>query len=173
MARIDAPLLDHFECSFYLFKRDVVIDAPQFFRFISRTPNLQAPDKAHIGIISDDLNCKIWIDFSWPKQVPSAIRLGIYFIRPGWQILRLVQICRAHFSLLPTLEYLYMSHIGKGQILPQSRVGNVDNIGWLELLEPFTAVKNLYLTNEFASSFAHALQGLTGERATCPGEGFH
>ena len=58
-----------------------------------------------------------------------------------------------------------MSHIGKGQILPQSRVGNVDNIGWLELLEPFTAVKNLYLTKEFASSFAHALQGLSGERA--------
>jgi hypothetical protein len=34
----------------------------------------------------------------------------------------------------------------------------------LELLHPFTAVKNLYLTKEFAPRIAPALQELTGER---------
>ena len=37
---------------------------------------------------------------------------------------------------------------------------------WLQLLLPFTAVKNLYLSKEFAPGIAAALQELVGSRIT-------
>jgi len=41
-----------------------------------------------------------------------------------------------------------------------------DNYEWLDILLPFTAVKNLYLSKEFVSCIAPALQELTGARTT-------
>ena len=40
----------------------------------------------------------------------------------------------------------------------------IENVEWLELLLPFTAVKNLYLSEQFAPRIAPALQELTGGR---------
>ena len=37
----------------------------------------------------------------------------------------------------------------------------VENIEWLELLLPFTAVKNLYVSKQFAPRIAHALQEIS------------
>ena len=42
----------------------------------------------------------------------------------------------------------------------------IENTLWLELLLPFTAVKNLYLSKEFAPGIALALQELVGGRIT-------
>ena len=42
---------------------------------------------------------------------------------------------------------------------------DIENSQWLELLGPFTAVKDLFLTNGFAPRIAPALQDLVGERA--------
>jgi hypothetical protein len=43
---------------------------------------------------------------------------------------------------------------------------NVENTQWLELLRPFTDVKNLYLSKQFAPRIAPALQELVGDRTT-------
>ena len=43
---------------------------------------------------------------------------------------------------------------------------SVDYIPWLELLQPFTAVKDLYLDNRAVLHLAPTLQELTEERAT-------
>jgi hypothetical protein len=40
----------------------------------------------------------------------------------------------------------------------------IENTLWLQLLLPFTAVKNLYLSKEFAPGIADALQELVGGR---------
>ena len=42
----------------------------------------------------------------------------------------------------------------------------IENIEWLELLLPFTAVKNLYLSKQFAPRIAPALQEVTGGGTT-------
>jgi hypothetical protein len=42
----------------------------------------------------------------------------------------------------------------------------IENTLWLELLHPFTTVKNLYLSKEFAPGIATALQELVGGRIT-------
>ena len=43
--------------------------------------------------------------------------------------------------------------------LPQWR-DDIEATQWLEIFEPFTAVKNIYLTEAFAQHIAHALQEL-------------
>jgi len=42
----------------------------------------------------------------------------------------------------------------------------MENAQWPELLDPFTALKNLYLTDEIALQFCSALLELSGERVT-------
>ena len=43
---------------------------------------------------------------------------------------------------------------------------DIENSQWLELLHPFTAVKDLYISQEFTPRIAPALQELVGERVT-------
>ncbi len=43
---------------------------------------------------------------------------------------------------------------------------DMDDIEWLELLRPFTAVETLRVSGEFAESVAHAFKGITMETAT-------
>jgi hypothetical protein len=43
---------------------------------------------------------------------------------------------------------------------------DIEDTEWLDLLHPFSAVKNLYLSEQFAPRIAPALQELTGERTT-------
>jgi hypothetical protein len=61
------------------------------------------------------------------------------------------------------LEDLYISESQYQQ--PDWQV-NIENTLWLELLHPFTAVKNLYLSEDFARRIVPALQKLDGGRAT-------
>jgi len=42
----------------------------------------------------------------------------------------------------------------------------MEDAQWLELLDSFTALKNLYLADGIAQRFCGALQELSGERAT-------
>jgi len=156
VARIDAPLLDFFHVAFVV--PDFDPNCPQVVQFISRIPNFRAPDKAHIVVDTKGRN--LWINFSWSNQI-SSVGLKIYTrdFRPERKISYLVQLCREPFPPLPTLEYLYICG-GYLSLRPQLVATQ-----WLELLQLFTAVKNLYLTKELAPVIAHVLQGLTGERA--------
>jgi len=158
LARIDAPLLDHLHIAFAYYD----FNTPELLHFISRLPKFQAPDKAHIGVNNRIHNFRI--NFSWSKQISSAVRLRIHCPEPEHQIRHLLKFCdpRFTFSPLPALEYLY---IGRGRISPQSQQGDDRNAEWLNLLQRFTAVKNLYLTKEFASVIAHVQQDRAGERA--------
>ena len=61
------------------------------------------------------------------------------------------------------VEHLY---IHKPQYLRKQQQLEVDieNMQWLEIFHPFTAVKNHYLSNKYASSIAPALQELVEGR---------
>ena len=162
LSRIDAPLLDKLNSAFNCFDPDMALDTPQLLRFTSRIPKFQAPDKAHIRIDVPyyDYFYKVSIKFSWPEQISNALELGIHCLS-GEYVPCLVQFCHPPFLPLPTLKYLYIG----GQFSPQLHLDDIGNTRWLELLRPFTAVENLYLTKEFAPEVAHALQNLAGEIA--------
>jgi hypothetical protein len=80
-----------------------------------------------------------------------------------WQLSSLAQICNLSLHLFFTMENLYMY-----ENLYSSPNGkdDIENAEWLDLLLPFTAVKNLYLSKQFLPRIAPALLELTGERTT-------
>ena len=80
---------------------------------------------------------------------------------PGWQLSSLAQICTMSLPLLSTTENLFIYEPAHSQL---DWKDGIENIEWLELLLPFTAVKNLYLSKQFAPRIAPALQELTGGR---------
>jgi hypothetical protein len=61
------------------------------------------------------------------------------------------------------VEHLYT--IWEGHSNRQAE-GYLENGRWLELLQPFTAVKNLYIPMAFTPHIAPALQEIAGERVT-------
>ena len=163
MARIDVPQLDHLDMmifTFIYFDLVVVIDTPQLLRFICRTPKLQAPDKARVAINTTDGNFQI--EFWRPGQVSSIVRLKVNSEDPEQQFRSLAQFCHSPLFPLPTLESLY---IDGDQFSVQHQQDNDESTRWLELLRPFTFVKNLFLSMDFAPCIARVLQGLVGEGA--------
>jgi hypothetical protein len=75
----------------------------------------------------------------------------------------MAQVCNSTLPPFSTLERLYISDRGSTQ---QRWQDDIENLEWLELLRPFTAVKNLYLAEEYAPHIIPALQEVVGERVT-------
>jgi hypothetical protein len=154
MARIDAPQLDHLNTVFYSFNQ-VIFDTPQLLQLISRIPKLQVPVEAYIGFWIP----RVCIKFSSPTQASSnVLTLGIICVPPEPHLSCLAQFCHPPFFPLPTLEDLYIGH---NYHQPDELEVNFIT-QWLELFQPFTSVKNLYLAEEYAS----VLQKLVREGAT-------
>ena len=82
-----------------------------------------------------------------------------------WQISSLAQVCSTSFPPLPTLEFLSI-HIQKDRDSLLEWQDNMKNTQWLDVLHPFTSVKNLELSKDSVPFVAPALQVLSGERVT-------
>ena len=80
--------------------------------------------------------------------------------RPSdWQLSSAAQACNSALSSLPILEYLEI-------YILRSWKDDLENAQWLELLHPFTSMKDLLLHNESIQHVALALEQLAEERAT-------
>ena len=73
------------------------------------------------------------------------------------------QVCTSCLPPLLNLEHLYIYENPRWR---QHWQDNIENAPWLELLHPFTSVKNLFLSKDFARGIVPALQELVGDRAT-------
>ena len=80
-----------------------------------------------------------------------------------WQLSSLVQLCSSSFPLIPSLDRLYISKRKHSQLHSRN---DIENVQRLDILRPLTAVKDLYLSEDFAPRVALALQELVGLRAT-------
>jgi hypothetical protein len=155
VARIDSPLLDNFRIYFF---EQLIFDTPQLSQFISRTPKFKAPDEACVAFTHWD------VSITFPRTVGGTIKLVILcpeFV--DMQLSSLSQVCSSSFpqAYIQAVQHLY---IREKQLDPTS--GGVEDGPWLELLHPFTSVKDLYLPSEVTSFIAFALQELVGEEAT-------
>ena len=155
-ARIDAPRLNKMHTIFY---NEVTFDTPQFFQFISRRPLLRAPEKGLIAFNSDAIIFK----FSSQTSDYSDLRVEITRTASEWQLSSLEQAWSSSFPPVPTLEDL---SIFEDQLHPPSSQNDVENTQWLDFLRSFVALKNLYLSGEFVTRIAPALQELVGGRTT-------
>ena len=156
VARIDAPRLD----SLYItFSNNIVFDAPQCIQFISRTPMSRALEKAYIILRNRDAS----LHFSSQTSGDRKIHVKTLCRGLEWQIASLDQVCT---SCLPHPSMLEDLYIYEAPYSPPDWKDDIENGLWLQLLLPFTAVKNLYLSEGIALRIGPALQESIEGRAT-------
>jgi hypothetical protein len=155
---IDAPQLGKLAITFF---HQLIFDTPQLTRFISRIPTLRARDQAKARLVfSEQHICVIF-----PRTLRGVFRIGISCIQSDWQLSALAQLCASSFPqiLIPTVEHLYI--VENTYFRPHWR-DDIENSQWLEILRPFTGVKDLYLSKELVPHIARPLQELVRGRVT-------
>ena len=157
LARIDTPRLDVLDITFF---NQIIFDTPQLFQFISRTPTLRAPEMGHIEFYPRSTVVKFR---SQTSGYDGALCVQISCTASEWQVSSLEQVCNSSLPPVSTLEDLYISE-GRGYLLNWQ--DDVERTLWLELLHPFAAVKNIYVSKKIMPCIAPALQELVGGRTT-------
>ena len=158
VTRIDTPQLDHMDMTFF---NQIDFYFPRLAQFINCTPTLRlrTGDEAHVRFndrtVSVTLrNCTSSFD---------GLLIYISCREPDWQLSSIEQVCNSSLHPLSVVEDLYIEH-GYWQLVWKNDA--IDNTQWLQLLLPFTAAKNLYLSKEFAPDITTVLQELAGGRTT-------
>ena len=150
VTRIDAPQLK--TLGIMLFNR-FDFDTPQLSQFIIRTPKLGRRD-AHVRF-----------DY-WGISIALQAHSGTFKIEilcrdPDLKLWSVTQFCNSSLPPLSTVKDLYIEREYSELVWKNDAIKNTR---WLELLLPFTAVKSLYISKEFAPGIAPALQELVGAR---------
>jgi hypothetical protein len=152
---IDSPRLDWLSITFF---NDLDFNTPELNQFISRTPALGEYDEARLIFYSHQALVRLR-QFQPERSDEVTILCQVL----DWQLSSLAQICTFSLHLFLTMENLYIYDNLRS---PPNWKDDIENTEWLDLLLPFTAVKNLYLSKQFSPRIAPALLELTGGRAT-------
>jgi len=169
VARIDAPQIYKFKL-LTLPLGDIDFEAPELNKFISRTPTLGAYDEARLIVRGSNSEALVRLRQYHPERSGRGMLEVKFPPQLVWQLstystLVLAQICTLSLRLLLTMENLYIDGDVNSPLVwkdPES----IESTEWLDLLLPFTAVKNLYLSKQISPRIALALQELTGGRTT-------
>ena len=160
VTRIDTPQLD--EMQIEVFPRiDFDFDCRQLVQFINRTPTLRALDEAYVQF--DDKTTSLRLRYRTSKSSVDELLIKVFCDESHLQLSFIEQVCNPSLHLLSTVEDLYIEHRYWELDWTNDAIGN-DR--WLELLLPFTVVKNLYISKEFAPGIAAAMRELVGDRIT-------
>ena len=165
VARIDAPRLIEFDLNFF---NQILFDTPELVQFISRTSTLKAPEKARVifksGVAKVHLSSRAYNS--------GVLCVEILCEKWDWQVSSLEQVCTSCLPPLSTLKNLYISDglfedflsdfIERADPRPNWQ-DIIENTLWLELLQSFATVKNLYLSEEFTPCIMLFLQELVME----------
>jgi hypothetical protein len=157
VARIDAPLLGSLWVTLF---HQLIFDISQLPQFVRRISRFEALNEAHVdfGIYG------VWVESHPPtRSLDEKSGLGISCSELDRQLSSLPQIFTSFFPSIYMVEHL---HVYGPLYLQSEWQGDIENMQWLEILRPFTFVKNLYVSKEFAHCIAPALQELAGERLT-------
>jgi hypothetical protein len=151
VARIDAPLLERLRMTFF---HQLIFDIPQLTQFIGRTPEFKAHDKLHVSFDKE------FVSVTLPRTFVEEHNYRILCGPSDWQLSSMAQLCSSFFpqALFPALEHLYILDYDSDW------QDDIENSQWLELLHPFTVVKDFYISSTFIPRIAPALQELVGER---------
>jgi hypothetical protein len=156
VTRIDTPQLDKMHIIFF---NQIDFDCPRLAQLINCTPTLRALDEARVQLF-DSTTC-VNLRHRTSQSRLDGLTIGISCGEPDWQLSSIEQVCNFSLHPISTVEDLYIEHeysVWKND--------GIENTLWLELLPPFTAVKNLYLSKEFAPGIAATLEELVRSRTT-------
>ena len=151
---IDAPQLKTLNINFFC---QIDFDTPRLAQFINRTPKLSKRD-AHVQLHDNFVRVEL-------PAGSGTLEISIPYTdsEPDRQLSSIEQVCNSSLHPLSTVENLYIVHHYRRRAW---KYVAIENTLWLQLLLPFTAVKNLYLCKEFAPGIAAALQELVEGRTT-------
>ncbi|KAI9443685.1 hypothetical protein F5148DRAFT_789137 [Russula earlei] len=156
LAQIEVPLLNKLDITFFM---DINFVLPQLHRLISRVESFNSCDRAIVHTSDRAIQFSI---SSGPNRFPD-LSLKIICSELDSQLASLAQVCSPSFTFLSTLVQLDIVD-DDGPLIHWKR--DIETTQWLELLAPFTAMKDLRLTPQVASHVGQALEELTGERVT-------
>ena len=158
VSRIDAPELNMVEILFF---NQVIFNIPQLPQFIDRLGKLKALNQA--DIVFSENTVGVILPGSTYKYNRAGLTLGISCRQTDWQLSSLAQTCSSTFPLLSTLQRL---NIHENQYSLPHWQDEMENTQWLDLLQPFAAVKKLHLSNAIAQLVAPTLNKLPTETVT-------
>ena len=159
VARINTPLLHGITISFF---NQLLFDTSQLNGFIGRVELFNTLHQAEVCFQGQ----RAYITLSSSENTDDFPTIVIYITctQSEWQLSSLAEICSTSQSLwalrLFSLERLY---ILVEYAPPGHWHDDMENIQWQELLQSFTAVKDLYLSEELALRVAQALQDHVGD----------
>jgi hypothetical protein len=154
-SRVDVPRLNNVSINF---AHEIGFDNPQLAQFIGRTPALKAPDEAHI-IFDDGAG---WVTLSSKgSSGPGQFNVEISCGALESQLPALTRVCDLSLPPLFTVEDLYICENAGSRLNWDYPMESEE---WLELLKPFTSVKNLYLSDDLRQRIAPALRLLVEDR---------
>ena len=155
LAHIDTPLLDSFCLAFREYGIRFGFHIPELGPFLRRTTNFLALDAAHVDFRDDGISAT-----SLPPARTSNEGPGL---RISCELSYIKSTLSSFFPSTYIVEHLYI--YGPRDLLKLG-ADEIQDMQWLEIFQPFAAVKNLYLLKEIAQYIAPALQDLVGERVT-------
>jgi hypothetical protein len=161
VARIDAPTLYRLSTTFFD-GIDFNTSESELNKFISRTSTLGAYEGALLIFGSNRAQVRL---HPFPPERSDHSRMVeveiLSWEESDWQLSTLAQICALSLRLLLTMENLFIDGTSTSPLVWEDY-----STKWVDLLLPFTAVKNLYLSQPILPRIARALQELTGARTT-------
>jgi len=160
LSSIDFPLLYRLHITFFM---DFNFDVPHLRRLIGHAEEFKSFDRAQVVLIyHHSIKLRLYpktevLDHHGLHELQIEIICGELDL----QVSSLAKLYSSSFPLITTLEEL---EIRDYAYVPSSHQRNgMENAPWLELLHPFTALKNLYLPDTITRCVCGAL---SGERST-------
>jgi len=151
VAQLDTPLLNRLSVTF-INPVQTHIYITQLAQFIGHAPRFRANDEANIVFFDSAVTVKL-----------ASRAIGnegpVVSIQSTGSVSTLAHICTPSFSPLSTSERLYIYETGH---VDAGWRNVMENTQWLEILRPFTAVKNLYISQLLAPQIMSNLQNLVG-----------
>ena len=150
VAHIDAPRLDYLEITIK------VHFATPLLQLVGRTPSLKTPDNARFVFSPSAVRITL---LSQTGKLSVKMYNGYPFRMTDLRVLTLARVSASALPLLSTVKNLAFYEPG-GLPSQLQWEDDIEITRWLELLRPFTAVKNLYLSEGCGLHIAPALQEL-------------
>ncbi|KAI9452740.1 hypothetical protein F5148DRAFT_497315 [Russula earlei] len=159
LAQIEAPLLSTLAITFFM---DLDFVVPQLHRLISQAERFKTCDKAFVETSYRAIQFGIFRETPQSPEISLEIRCR----ELDYQLSSLAQVCGSSLLLSTLVQLDIVDH---WHVLPRPhshRIDDIETTQWLELLDPFTAVKDLRLSNRVARHVCQALEELAEERVT-------
>ena len=163
MAGLNTP---HLAEVIIIFFNQLLFNTPRFGQFFSHLEKFQGLNRANLIFKNWGVVVNLPMSTGAVNEEPG-LQLGIRCEGLDWQLSSIGQVCASSWPALSTLEHLSIQQYIWTYEQPQPPVNiMIESTQWLEFFQPFSVVKNLYLSKELMLSVMDALKGLHGESVT-------